>query len=421
MSEAVERRKALIVELDAAEIVAAALGNESETLVETIPTSPLAPELALAMSEKYFFTASSSAAKYAFEMPEVLTEELFAIGDESMYSASAPIPMDLEMPSGVVYKVQLGAFRNPITQDLFRNFTPLSGESAGEGLTRYTVGLFKTYTTADLAKGEVRELGYDDAFVVAYRDGVRIPLYEARGETDETIDTAAIAKAKELSEPLRSGTTTASESGAEVTSSESLAEMIDSRETETSVEEIGIADNQNWKAQKGAFYTVQVGVFSKKVSVNEIGVDGDVMIEKLDNDYYRYSLGKFSGIEQAKNQKTSAVIAGVSDAFITAYLDGVRVGVNGLGSVPTLIPEPEVETTAVTKQYRMIIGTYKDEVPSQSAILMLQYESEFGIKQVQTASGTMYVTKTTSEADANRMKLVFEREGASIQGIEEVP
>lgn len=418
LTDAVERRSALIIELDAAEIVAEARNSTTASTVETVPTSAIAPELALAKSENYFFTASSSAAKYAFEMPEVLTEELFAIGDESMYSASAPIPMDLEMPSGVVYKVQLGAFRNPIAQDLFGNFTPLAGESAGGGLTRYTVGLFKTYTTADLAKGEVREMGFRDAFVVAYRDGVRIPLYEARGETDDDIDTAAIAKAKELSQPEAEIATTSTGDDSETTQAAALESVIDSREVESGVEEIAIADVQNWKAQKGAFYTVQVGVFSKRVSTQEIGVEGDVMIEKLNNGYYRYSLGKFAGIEQAQSQKSSAVTAGVSDAFVTAYLDGERVGVNGLGTVPTLIPEPEV--VSVQKQFRMIIGTYQDEVPSQSAILMLQYESEFGIKQVQTASGTMYVTKPSSEAEANRMKQVFESQGAEVQGIEEV-
>ena len=385
--------------------------------VETIPSSDLAPELAIAKRENYFFTTSSSAANYAFEMPEVLTEELFVISDESMYSSIAPIPIDIKMPSGVIYKVQLGAFRNPIPQDLFGNFTPLAGESSGSGLTRYTVGLFKTYTTADLAKGEVRKMGYRDAFVVAYRNGVRIPLYEAKGETDVSIDTQAISKAKELFES-RNIITAATTNTTEITMNVSLDEVIDSNEAENAVGAIGIADNQNWKVQRGAFYTVQVGVFSKMVSPNDIGIDGDLMIEKLNNGYYRYSLGKYTSVEQASNQKELALSSGVSDAFVTAYLDGVRVGINGLSSDSNLVAEPEAQ--AIESKYRMVIGTFQDEVPSQSAILMLQYEAEFGIKQVQTNSGTMYVTKTTSKSEVDRMKLVFEREGATVQGVEKV-
>ena len=49
-------------------------------------------------------------------------------------------------------------------------------------MIRYTAGLFTGFEQASDAKDLVRDRGYRDAFVVAYRDGERIPLGEAMRE-----------------------------------------------------------------------------------------------------------------------------------------------------------------------------------------------------------------------------------------------
>ena len=71
-------------------------------------------------------------------------------------------------------------FRNPIPQDLFKGFAPISAEKVKDDITRYRVGYFKTFQNANDAKNQVRTLGYRDAFVVALNNGSRIKLSEAR-------------------------------------------------------------------------------------------------------------------------------------------------------------------------------------------------------------------------------------------------
>ena len=158
-----------------------------------------------------------------------------------------------------------------------------------------------------MAKTEVNTMGYKDAFVVAYRDGVRIPLYEARGETDAGIDLQAIAKAKE---EIQKG----EQNSANI---QELAGSIDSRKTELVEYEnpdvrLTVAENssyenesainaeQDWSQQTGSYYTVQVGVFSKRISASEIGIEGKLMVEELDNGYFRYSSGKYGNIGEAR-------------------------------------------------------------------------------------------------------------------------
>ena len=120
-------------------------------------------------------------------IPPRLEENLFARADAPVYTASNPIPIDPGMPEGLVFKVQVGAFRNPIPQDLFGNFAPIMGERLNSGITRYTVGLFTEYPEANFAKQEVRGIGYNDAFVVAFLDGERISLNQALAQTGDNL------------------------------------------------------------------------------------------------------------------------------------------------------------------------------------------------------------------------------------------
>jgi hypothetical protein len=143
----------------------------------TTPAQPTAPAEAKAK-------ASANAADYYFSMPAEVVADLFAVTSRGVYSDARPIPIDMEMPKGVYYKVQIGAFRNDIPQNLYDQFAPISGERLNTGITRYTAGFFVQFDNAKQVKQQIRALGFNDAFIVAYRDGKRIPLYEAAAITD---------------------------------------------------------------------------------------------------------------------------------------------------------------------------------------------------------------------------------------------
>ena len=56
-----------------------------------------------------------------FVPPSVITQEIFLLTDEKVYSQENPIPLNPKIPKGLIFKVQVGAFRNPIPQDLFQD------------------------------------------------------------------------------------------------------------------------------------------------------------------------------------------------------------------------------------------------------------------------------------------------------------
>jgi hypothetical protein len=125
--------------------------------------------------------AMPSPALRTITMPEELVEDIFELKPRGERSATA-IVMDAPMPDGLVFKVQIGAFRSAVPEETFSDMTPVMGESVGNGLVRYTAGLFTSFDQAAGAKDKVRDRGYRDAFVVAYRNGQRIPLGEAMRE-----------------------------------------------------------------------------------------------------------------------------------------------------------------------------------------------------------------------------------------------
>ena len=82
--------------------------------------------------------------------------------------------------SGVRFKVQIATSSKRV-DTAPRNFKGLEGveEQRGAGLYRYLVGNEATLEDARDRQQKCRELGFEGAFIVAFKDGERIDLQEA--------------------------------------------------------------------------------------------------------------------------------------------------------------------------------------------------------------------------------------------------
>jgi TolA-binding protein len=90
-------------------------------------------------------------------------------------SPSANInPMDFSR--GVVFKVQVGAFKNKDLSKYFDNNPNFGGEARDNEPQRVTIGIFRDYWEADQFKKYMREMGVKDAWIVPYRDGQRTEI-----------------------------------------------------------------------------------------------------------------------------------------------------------------------------------------------------------------------------------------------------
>ena len=105
----------------------------------------------------------------------------FEILEESPYNDAYPIPSTNELPAGLVYRIQLGAFGKKLSMDAFGGLSPLTAEYLHErNLTKYYVGYFTTSKDARNALSQVKDYGYTDAFIVPYLDKRKVSINEAR-------------------------------------------------------------------------------------------------------------------------------------------------------------------------------------------------------------------------------------------------
>ncbi|MEZ4791068.1 MAG: hypothetical protein R2811_13735 [Flavobacteriales bacterium] len=323
----------------------------------------------------------------AMVIPTVLENDLFEFRPVPERQPAA-IAMDAPMPGGIVFKVQIGAFRSPISESVFNDMTPVMGEHTSNGFIRYTAGLFTGFQQAARAKDRVRDRGYRDAFVVAYRDGVRIPLGEAMREARAaeqaaqataaaTTGTAPSTGGRSADNAVASGTTATTTDPAvrrdngntvlepvrtepgttqpnpaviqrlvELAAAPTQAQTQRTEDVLTkypaTVEAIvdgfaptadaasyynvpGAAPATQVETIKGLFYTVQVGVYSKPVPLDKLFNIAPLNSERTETAKIRYTTGRYTDTEQARVRKDEAVGAGVKDAFITAYLNGRRI------------------------------------------------------------------------------------------------
>jgi hypothetical protein len=84
-----------------------------------------------------------------------------------------------QLPLGLIYKVQIGVYKNPVSVDVFKGLTPVF-EEVFTGGVKYSAGAFTHFIDAQHAKDYIRTMGLTDSFIVAYYNGKRLPIEEAK-------------------------------------------------------------------------------------------------------------------------------------------------------------------------------------------------------------------------------------------------
>ena len=243
-----------------------------------------------------------------FIPPVIIDENIFIFTQKQVYSDANPIPFNPKIPKGLIFKVQVGAFRNPIPQDLFKGFAPISAERVRDDITRYRVGYFKTFESANKAKNQIRLLGYSDAFVVSINNGERIKLNEARNiqQSDPSIDISS----NSIINSNASENNNLSDLRTKIANDNSLAPVI-------TVDQI-----------KGVFFSVQIGAFSKPLTKENSYNISPLIVSKVNN-LYKYSTGEYKSIEFALIKKADLINDNIlPDAFIIAYKNGVKISLD---------------------------------------------------------------------------------------------
>ncbi len=87
-----------------------------------------------------------------------------------------PVVNPMDFSKGVIFKVQIGAFKNKDLAKYFENNPNFGGEVKEGEPQKVTIGIFRDYWEADTFKKYMREMGVKDAWIVPYRDGQRVEI-----------------------------------------------------------------------------------------------------------------------------------------------------------------------------------------------------------------------------------------------------
>lgn len=315
--------------------------------------------------------------------------------------ATAPvkkmIPVGVESPAGLVYRVQVGAFAKPLKEQLFKEFNPVSGEKMENGITRYMAGYFNNRNAVLDARKQIIELGYSDAFPVAYCDGKRISMLEARRLEEsglcvaKGVDSLMIAVVENMAEVLPEAMISEMEPGDTTKNIKTSPSVSAYNKAPGAVKATAV------ETKKGLFFTVQIGVFNKPVSKDQIKEIEPLITKRLENGQIRYSAGVFHSVEESFPKKQEAIVKGIKDAFITAYYQGERISLDEARKLlaekgkSILEPVNAAENKVVSPQKLTEIATANAKLNQQTTDLT-ELETGFIERQMQFVSKKSYAT-----------------------------
>lgn len=98
--------------------------------------------------------------------------------DQAASSTIFSSGMGGDFSTGIVFRVQIGAFKRKDLSKYFSNNPNFGGEVGKDpnDPQRITIGVFRSYWEADTFKKYMREMGVTDAWIASYRDGKRVEI-----------------------------------------------------------------------------------------------------------------------------------------------------------------------------------------------------------------------------------------------------
>lgn len=197
---------------------------------------------------------------------------------EAASNAGIDIGQQLNKEEGeLLYRIQLGAFSRPLSQNVFDNIPDLVYYKGDDGLTRYYTGAFATYQEAAKRKIDIVADGFSGAFVVPLKGGTKVPLSKTGSAT-----------------PVNDNTN------------------VDEHSTVNSTK-----SNLKFKVQIGAYNKqIPTDILEKFMSL------GSVEQRKTDEGITKYVVGSFNTPEEAKAYKDEILEQGYSGAFLVGEFNG---------------------------------------------------------------------------------------------------
>jgi hypothetical protein len=181
----------------------------------------------------------------------------------------------------LIFRIQLGAYSKPLSQDIFSGIPGLVVLTSDDGITRYYTGAFDNYNDAATHKINMISEGFADAFVVPLKGGKKVPL-SSTGKATPVSKNTDIDKTSQVS--------------------------VKGKEVK---------------------FKVQLGAYSEQIPINVLENFmklGNVEQRKKDG-ITKYVVGEFTNLNDAKKFKQEMIDKGIEGAFVVGEFNGNLISV----------------------------------------------------------------------------------------------
>lgn len=274
------------------------------------------------------------------------------------------------------YCYQVAVFDKRPTNDFYKGMGFIKEEIVDGGKSfRYLTGSYRTYAKAAIYKTRIKS-AFPAAFVVVYKNGIRINLKDAIAITDKTSPSKISTSIPQLSTEVSGDVT----------------------------------------------YRVQIGVFAGEIpeklntTMEKYQAFGS-FYEKRSDGKIVCTIGRFKSLAEVASLKTKLQNTGYKDAFTVAYSGQKRVSLQASIKKTEKLrnqfkPEVKIEKEPITEEdlvgdinFRVQIGVFANGVPDEVKSLMNKYKA-FGTSAVKQSNGKTVCTigYFDSIADAGTLK-----------------
>ena len=223
---------------------------------------------------------NGSISNYVIPVPEPVIDEeeevVAPVVEEVENEEETEIEESPVSNNGTTYRIQIGAYDKELPNEVFVGVDNVVSFTGKDGLVRYMAGSFTEYKDAIAYQAQMNARGFEDAFIVTYKNGERINLNVAI-KTERTTP-----------------------------------------KVETVIEE-EIVELE---------FTVQILVGKESLSAEDLtkmSKIGNIEKEAKGEKMYRYFAGTYFSLEDANIRLAEAKLAGYTDAFVFAKLEGERI------------------------------------------------------------------------------------------------
>lgn len=326
--------------------------------------------------------------------------ETYIYAGTYFYNNENPSPVLIVHKKGLIFKVQIGVFKELLPLKSFSEFSPISFDSyRNTSLKRFMLGEYRSEEAAELALQRIYEKGFPDAFIVCYVDGVRNSY--AYGKT-------LINRNEEYSKFAEN----------EVNWFKNLPisynddQTISNKDNKQSTFQYGsglydFAQGKDISKEKGLMYSVQIGMYQLPRTNEEIKLLSPLYEEKT-KDGTKYLIGNFANYQAAVKEKTKISEMGFRESFVSAYNNGKQIS---LAKASKMEPQKENITMKDEIFFQVQIGAYASKLPAdkEKSYLELSKTNPVTAKTDENGLVIYIVGKTKSYSEAiqlrNNMKI----------------